>query len=143
MATRPKPQNIFKQLKRAVNHPMCYRIKARFTVAEINAGEICIPAPVGGGVRLHDVKVTGVGSTGAGSNVVLTGKQGGTDTILVTIAATSILTTTVIGPGSAGVTLTGIFINLCDTGQPVRIGKDAANITGLTALDVSVLYSIE
>ena len=145
MATRPAKQNMFKQLKRSVAHPLCYRAKFRVTVAEINAagGTIAIPAPSGGGVRLHDVRVTSTSGTGAGSNVTLNGKQGKVDTVLVAIPATSILATTVIGSGSAGVVMSGVFMNLCDSGQPIRISKDGANITGLAGLDVSVLYSIE
>lgn len=143
MATRPARQNIFKQLKRTVNHPMCYRAKVRVTVAEINAGAILIPAPPSGGIRLHDVRVTSTSGTGAGSNVIVTGKQGKVETTLLTIPSTSILATTVIGAGSAGVTASGIFMNLCDNNQPIRINKDGANITGLAGLDVSLLYSIE
>lgn len=145
MPTRPAKQNIFKQLKRSAAHPLCYRAKFRIPVAEINAagGAIAIPTATAGGIRLHDVRVTSVSGTGAGSNVVLTGMQNKTQVTLLTIAATSILATTIIGVGDAGVTATGIFMNVCDSGQPIKISKSAADITGTTGLDVSILYSIE
>ena len=145
MATRPAKQNMFKQLKRSVAHPLCYRAKFRVTAAEINAagGTIAIPAPSGGGIRLHDVRVTSTAGTGVGSNVIITGKQGKVTTTLVAFPATGILATTVVGVGSAGVVASGVLMNLNDSGQPLLITKDGANITGLTGLDVSVLYSIE
>ena len=145
MPVRPKSQNIFKQLKRAAAHPICYRAKVRVTLAELNAagGAILVPAAVGGGVRLHDIKLTTTSGTAAGSNVIVTGMQGKVATTLVSITPATLVTTAVIGPGTAGVTLTGIFINLCDVAQPIRLSKDGANITGIGGLDVSVLYSIE
>lgn len=143
--TRPGKQNIFKQLKRSAAHPLCYRAKFRVPVADINAtgGAIAIPSPTGGGIRLHDVRVTSVSGTGAGSDVVLIGKQGKVDVTLVNFPATGILATTIVGVGSAGVVASGVFMNVCDSGQPIKIGKSAANITGTTGLDVSILYSIE
>jgi hypothetical protein len=143
MATRPARQNIFKQLKRTVNHPMCYRAKFRVTVAEINAGAIAIPAPVGGGVRLHDIRVTATSGTGAGGDLVFTGKQGKVDTVLGTFPPATLIATGITGIGGATVVASGVFMNLCDSGQPIRIGKSGANITGIGGLDVSVLYSIE
>ena len=145
MPTRPAKQNIFKQLKRGAQHPLCYRAKFRIPVAEINAtgGAIAIPAPAGGGIRLHDVRMTSVSGTGAGSDLAITGMQSKTQVTLLTVTAASLIATGIIGVGSAGVTATGIFMNVCDSAQPIKIGKTGANITGTTGLDVSILYSIE
>ena len=143
MATRPVKQNIFKQLKRTVAHPMCYRAKFRVSAAEINAGIVAIEAPSRGGIRVHDIRLTSTAGTGAGSNVIFTGKQGKATQTLAAFPATSILDTTTIGVGDAGVVATGVLMNLCDSGQPIMVVKSGANITGLSGLDVSVLYSIE
>jgi hypothetical protein len=146
MATFPRRQNMFAQLKRAIANPMAYCLKANFTAADINAGTTIIPARAYGGVRLYDVTLVALGgAAGGATSINITGTQAGTVISLVSApvavltqnAVVRITTATVVVPAGSA------FFKACDNGAPIQIGKVGASVTGLTSLDVILLYAID
>lgn len=121
-------------------------IRHRFTIAQVNAGAILLPALPGFGYRLIDVSMIAVGGAAAGATTV---------DILATLAAASrkLLASAVAGltqstllragAANAAILADGASFTRNDINTAITIGVTGSALTTATNIDVILCYAIE
>lgn len=121
-------------------------IRTRVTAAQINAGFTLLPAPGPGFTyQFEDIDMVAVGGAAAGATaVVVNGTIATVVSALVTVAIAALTQSARVRYGAANAVVLpddGSLVPL-DANTPVTIGKTGASLTGATAVDVVLTYSL-
>lgn len=129
-----------------INHDEVVRnIRAKSTIAEVNAGKTLLPALDGYKYRMVDCLAIAIGgAAGAVTTVDILGTQT-TEKKLVAYAQASLTQSTILRAGEAGaaVLADGASFVACDANKAITIGKTGSDITTATHVDVVLSYVIE
>jgi len=121
-------------------------LRTRVTIANVNAGATLLAAVSGRRYRLIDVQAIAIGgAVGAVTTIDILGTQSSASVKLVTFAQANLTQSTVLRPGSTGVTVLadGASFALNDANTAITIGKTGSSATTATAIDISLTYSLE
>lgn len=121
-------------------------LRTRVAIADVNAGATLLAAVAGRKYRLIDVQAIAVGgAVGATTTVDINGTQSGSGVKLVSFAQANLTQSTVLRPGSTGVTVLadGASFAQNDANTAITIGKTGATATTATAIDIALTYALE
>ena len=130
-----------------VKAPFAAVHRARFTVAEVNAGATILPAPgAGRRIRVHDMALIAIGGAAAGATSVdIIGTQSDVQVKLMSGLVAGLTHNALLRAGAPtnGVILAGgasFVANDADT--PITIGKTGGSLSTATHIDVHLTYEI-
>jgi hypothetical protein len=122
------------------------QLRARKTIAEINAGITLLPAVVGYRYRVTDAKAIAVGgAVTAVTTVDVKGTVAAGAVILVSFAQANLTQSTVVRAGATGGTVlaNGASFVTLDANTAVTVIKAGSDITVATHVDIFLDYVIE
>jgi len=121
-------------------------LRTRVAIADVNAGLTLLPAVAGRKYRLIDAQAIAVGgAVGATTTVDILGTQSSASVKLVSFAQANLTQSTVLRPGSTGVTVLadGASFVQNDVNTAITIGKTGSAATTATAIDIALSYALE
>jgi hypothetical protein len=121
-------------------------IRTRVTLAQINAGFTLLAAPGPGfAYQVEDVDLVAVGGAAAGATaVVVSGTIATVASALLTAAIAGLTQSTRLRDGQANATVLadGASFAPLDANTAITIAKTGSALTGVTAIDVVLTYSL-
>lgn len=127
------------------NGPVVHNVRARLTIAQVNAGAPLVPAVPGKSIRMISCDAIAVG--GAVTSVTTVDVLGtlGTSRKLVSFVQASLTQSTKLAAGNAGATILadGASYTANDPATAVTVGITGPSITVATNIDFNFNYSIE
>jgi hypothetical protein len=121
-----------------------YSLRARATVAQVNAGHELVPAITGFKPRLVDAATIAVGGAASAAFNIL-GTQGGNSAKLVSNAAAQSTQSTLLRAGATGSTILadGASFEACDENTALTIAKDSGDIGTASHIDVILTFALD
>lgn len=119
--------------------------RARFTIAQVNAGATILAAVPGYSYRLHDASMISVGGAAAtATSVDILGTQSASSVKLVANAVAGLTQNTLLRAGAANSTIlaAGASFVACDANTAITIGKTGSNVATATDFDVLLTYEL-
>jgi len=124
-----------------------FTIRARFTIAEVNAGATIIPAPsISQKLRLTDAIMISIGGAAAAATTVdILATQAAASAKLLAVAVAALTQSAVVRAGAANATVlaNGASFVANDANTAITIGKTGADITTATHIDVILNFSVD
>lgn len=124
----------------------CNQLRARTTIANVNAGATLLPALPGYKYRIHDIAMIAIGgAVGAATTIDVLGTQSTSSVKLFAGAIANLTQSAVLRAGATGGTVLadGASFVACDVNTAITIGKTGSTATTATHVDVLLTYSIE
>lgn len=138
-----RKQNIQANAYKAQLHDFVWNVRTRFTIAEVNAGTVILPADPKGKYRLVDIGMIAVGGAAATQPVRLRGVQGGVNVDLVSNAVAQLTQNTLLRAGFTGSTILAAGASFVANDKNTPLTIISAGVTGATHIDVIMSYVIE
>lgn len=123
-----------------------FTARKRFTIAQVNAGAVLVPAMPGVKVRMVDAMAISVGgAASAVTTVDIIGTLAATPRKLVAFGQAALTQSAVVRAGGTGGTVLadGASFTANDAGAAVTVGKTGSDVATATHIDVAFTYSIE
>lgn len=122
-------------------------LRARVTLAQINAGHTLLPAVPGYKYRMQDMALVAVGANAGGiTGVLVRGTQSASAVSLMDGKVAGLTRSTLLRAGTAtnGVILAdGASFAANDVNTAITVIKDGSDLTGATHIDVLLTYTVE
>jgi hypothetical protein len=122
------------------------QLRARFTVAQINAGADVVAAVVGRTYRLIAATMIAVGGAASGATaVVLLGTRAAAPVTLMSVVVANLTQSALVesGDATAVVLADGASFTPLDVSTAITINKTGGTLAGATAVDVLMTYATD
>lgn len=120
--------------------------RGRYTVAQVNAGAVMLPAMPGLRYRVQDMSLISVGGASAGATSVdVTATQGASGVLLLAAAVAGLTQNTLLRAGAANAAILagGLSFAACDANTAIGIAKTGGTLITATHIDVMLTYTAE
>jgi hypothetical protein len=118
-------------------------VRTRFTIAEVNAGAVLLPAKHDVKYRVVDMALVAVGgAVGATTTVDILATQAAASVKLLAAAIANLTQNSLLRAGATGATIlaAGVSFVANDKNTAITVGKTGATATTATHVDVLVSY---
>jgi hypothetical protein len=134
-------RNMFAQQKLLIANDPVFNWRERFTIAQVNAGAVILPAVPGYRYQLVDLIMSAIGGAAGGATTVdVNAVKSGVTSALMSAAIATLTSGALVRLATANAGSTSFIEN--DINTAISIGKTGAALTTATHVDIIISYRL-
>lgn len=136
-------KNIEAERKKMASNATVFHHRERFTAAQINAGDVLLPAVPGYKYRVVDMAMIAIGGAAAtATSVDILATQSGSSVKLMASAVAGLTQNTLLRAGATNgaILAGGASFAECDVNTGINVGKTNSNLATATHVDFLISY---